>query len=77
MFDFDLMGMIAGLPGLLIALVFHEYAHARMAVAMGDFTPKFVKHFGDAGAVMREAFQAYTQEVRDGVYPTEQYGYKG
>ncbi len=42
MFDFDLMGMIAGLPGLLIALVFHEYAHARMAVAMGDFTPRLM-----------------------------------
>ena len=36
------MGMIAGLPGLLIALVFHEYAHARMAVAMGDFTPRLM-----------------------------------
>ena len=42
MFDFDIMGMIAGLPGLLIALVFHEYAHARMAVAMGDFTPRLM-----------------------------------
>ena len=42
MFDFDIMGLIAGLPGLLIALVFHEYAHARMAVAMGDFTPRLM-----------------------------------
>ena len=42
MFDFDIMGIIAGLPGLLIALVFHEYAHARMAVAMGDFTPRLM-----------------------------------
>ena len=42
MFDFDIMGMIAGLPGLLIALVFHEYAHARMAVTMGDFTPRLM-----------------------------------
>ena len=42
MFDFDIMDMIAGLPGLLIALVFHEYAHARMAVAMGDFTPRLM-----------------------------------
>lgn len=42
MFDFDLMGIVAGLPGLLIALVFHEYAHARMAVAMGDFTPRIM-----------------------------------
>ena len=42
MFDFDIIGLIAGLPGLLIALVFHEYAHARMAVAMGDFTPRLM-----------------------------------
>lgn len=40
MFDFNLMSLVAGLPGLLIALVIHEYAHARVAVAMGDFTPK-------------------------------------
>ncbi len=40
MFDFSLMSLVAGLPGLLLALVLHEYAHARVAVAMGDFTPK-------------------------------------
>ena len=42
MFDFSLMSLIAGLPGLLIALVVHEYAHARVAVAMGDFTPRMM-----------------------------------
>lgn len=40
MFDFSLMSFVAGLPGLLLALVLHEYAHARVAVAMGDFTPR-------------------------------------
>ena len=40
MFDFSLTGLIAGLPGLLIALVIHEYAHAKAADAMGDFTPR-------------------------------------
>ncbi len=40
MFDFSLTGLIAGLPGLLIALVIHEYAHAKTADAMGDFTPR-------------------------------------
>ncbi|MCR5175837.1 MAG: site-2 protease family protein [Anaerovibrio sp.] len=40
MFDFNLMTLVAGLPGLLLALVLHEYAHARVAVAMGDFTPR-------------------------------------
>ncbi len=42
MFDFDLMSLIAGIPGLIIAMVIHEYAHARVAVAMGDFTPKIM-----------------------------------
>ena len=42
MFGFDLMSMIAGLPGLIIAMVIHEYAHARVAVAMGDFTPRLM-----------------------------------
>ncbi len=40
MFGFDLMEIVAGLPGLIIAMALHEYAHARVAVAMGDFTPK-------------------------------------
>ncbi len=40
MFDFSLTGLIAGLPGLIIALVIHEYAHAKAADAMGDFTPR-------------------------------------
>lgn len=42
MFGFNLMEMVAGLPGLVMALALHEYAHARVAVAMGDFTPKMM-----------------------------------
>ena len=42
MFGFSLMELIAGLPGLIIAMVIHEYAHARVAVALGDFTPKMM-----------------------------------
>ena len=42
MFGFSLMEIIAGLPGLIIAMVIHEYAHARTAVALGDFTPKMM-----------------------------------
>ena len=40
MFDFSLTGLIDGLPGLVIALVIHEYAHAKAADVMGDFTPR-------------------------------------
>ena len=42
MFDFSWQSIVAGLPGLIIALVIHEYAHARVAVATGDFTPKMM-----------------------------------
>lgn len=42
MFHFDVVNLIAFIPGILIAMVIHEYAHARMAVAMGDFTPRMM-----------------------------------
>lgn len=35
-----LMQVIAGLPGLIIAMTVHEFAHAAVAVALGDPTPK-------------------------------------
>lgn len=34
------MEIIAGLPGLVIAMVIHEYSHARVAYALGDYTPR-------------------------------------
>ena len=37
-----ILGIVAGLPGLIIAMVVHEYAHARVAVAQGDFTPRLM-----------------------------------
>ncbi|WP_303816900.1 site-2 protease family protein [Selenomonas ruminantium] len=42
MFDFNLMHIVAGIPGLLIAMVIHEYAHAQVAVWLGDFTPRLM-----------------------------------
>lgn len=42
MFGFDIISIIAGIPGLIIAMVVHEYAHARVAVSMGDFTPRMM-----------------------------------
>ncbi|MBP2625604.1 MAG: peptidase [Firmicutes bacterium] len=41
MFGFD-ENMIFRIPALLIALTIHEYAHARVAVWMGDDTPKIM-----------------------------------
>ena len=42
MFGFDLQEMLLGVPGLVIAMTFHEYAHARAAVSLGDFTPRLM-----------------------------------
>ena len=35
-----LIGLIVSLPGVIIAMVIHEWAHARVAYALGDYTPK-------------------------------------
>ncbi len=37
-----ILNLIAGIPGLIIAMVIHEYAHARTADALGDFTPRMM-----------------------------------
>lgn len=39
MFNLNLLDIVAGIPGLIIAMVIHEYAHARTADALGDPTP--------------------------------------
>ncbi|MBR5914459.1 MAG: site-2 protease family protein [Selenomonadaceae bacterium] len=35
-----LIGAVVSLPGIIIAMVIHEWAHARIAYALGDYTPK-------------------------------------
>ena len=35
-----MMNLIAGLPGIVIAMVIHEYSHARVADMLGDYTPR-------------------------------------
>jgi Zn-dependent protease len=39
MFDLNPITMLIRLPGILIGLTFHEFAHAFLAVKMGDDTP--------------------------------------
>ncbi len=41
-----------------------------------DFTPKFVKRFGDIGTAMKEAVRGYIEEVKGGTYPTLEHTYK-
>lgn len=40
-----------------------------------DFTPKFVKRFANVGDVMKEAFRSYIEDVRNGVFPSEEHTY--
>jgi 3-methyl-2-oxobutanoate hydroxymethyltransferase len=42
----------------------------------GDFKPKFVKTFADAGSVMREGLNNYIREVREGLFPEEEHTFK-
>lgn len=64
MFGFD-ENMIFRIPALLIALTIHEYAHARVAVWMGDNTPKMlgrltlnpVSHLDPFGLIMLWLFK--------------------
>lgn len=41
-----------------------------------DFTPKFVKRFGNLGEQMREAFAEYVREVQEGSFPAEEHTFK-
>ena len=41
-----------------------------------DFTPKFVKRFGNIGEAMKEAVRGYVTEVKAGTYPTAEHTYK-
>ena len=56
----SLLGLLLSLPGVLIAITFHEFAHAFAAVKLGDETPKMqgrlslnpLKHMDPIGIVM-------------------------
>ncbi|MCR4841655.1 MAG: 3-methyl-2-oxobutanoate hydroxymethyltransferase [Eubacterium sp.] len=37
---------------------------------------KFVKHFGEIGQAMQDAFKAYSEEVKSGVFPAPEHTYK-
>ena len=41
-----------------------------------EFKPKFVKHFANAGDVIREAVKTYIAEIDDGTFPAEEHCYK-
>ncbi len=41
-----------------------------------DFTPKFVKRFGNIGESMKECFRAYCDEVKSGAFPSKEHTFK-
>lgn len=41
-----------------------------------DFKPKFVKHFAEIGQQMKDAFQEYAKEVREGTFPDDDHSFK-
>lgn len=47
-----------------------------MLSMFGDFKPKFVKRFGEVGALMKEAFQKYSEEVKAGSFPASEHTFK-
>lgn len=38
-----------------------------------NVSPKFVKHFGEIGTAMKEAFEAYDREVKEGTFPAPEH----
>lgn len=42
----------------------------------GCHQPKFVKHFADIGSAVRDAFKAYSNEVKGGTFPSEEHTFK-
>lgn len=41
-----------------------------------DYTPKFVKRFGDVGSVMTDAFKKYIEETKSATFPSEEHCFK-
>lgn len=41
----------------------------------GDFKQKFVKRFAEIGQIMKEAFEAYDREVKEGSFPAAEHTY--
>ncbi len=44
-----------------------------MISMFGGFTPKFAKQFADVGSMMKKAFSQYSEEVKNGSFPSEEH----
>ncbi len=62
------IGAGAGCDGQV--LVFHD-----LVGLFSGFTPKFVKRYGEAGALIKDAITRYCAEVKSGAFPDEQHSF--
>ncbi len=51
-------------------------AQDMLGMTPGGFKPKFVRQFAQLGDAMREAYEAYANDVREGSFPAPENGYK-
>ena len=42
---------------------------------MEDFSPRFVKRYGEVGKTMAKAFAEYVSDVKEGRFPTDEHSY--
>jgi 3-methyl-2-oxobutanoate hydroxymethyltransferase len=65
----------SGIPLLSIGAGSHCHGqlliYADLLGYFDDFTPKFVKRYADMGRYMQDAFGAYAQDVRQGLFPED------
>lgn len=47
-----------------------------MLAMFSDFKPKFVKHFGEIGEQMKQAFAQYSEEVKTGIFPAQEHTFR-
>lgn len=47
-----------------------------MLAMYSDFTPKFVKKFGNIGDEMKKCFEKYCEEVKSGAFPAKEHTFK-
>lgn len=47
-----------------------------MLALFSDFKPKFVKHFANAGEVMKQGFTEYIKEVKESTFPAAEHTFK-
>lgn len=47
-----------------------------MLALFSDFKPKFVKHFANAGDVMKQGFADYIKEVKEGTFPAAEHTFQ-